>query len=334
MTFVAATCPACAGALQVPDDRDIVKCMYCGVDVVTRQAIQLISGNASNFFELATAAAAAGNYAEAYDYYTKVLEIEPQNAEAWLGKATAAGWLSTLSDFRFSEMMVGIEQAIKFSSEEQREHILLAGVKAMGEVGVACFSLASKHVQEFVALQGSWPEYISRCRQIITLYEVAHTYDPENRVILENIIYICKNNIEGIAYNDPYDNNASKSVFLADNYEQEIRGILTAYAERLQKQDPNYQPPNPQKQTPGCFVITATMGDERHPHVLFLRSFRDDVLVRTTIGSAFVRWYYQHGPVLARRIANSNLLRTIAFAAVVVPAVGFAKAVTWLIRRS
>lgn len=329
MNFVAASCPSCSGALQVPDDRDSVKCMYCGVDVVVRQAIKLISGNVSNFLGLATAAATAGNYSEAYSYFTKVLEIEPQNAEAWLGKGTAAGWLSTLNEFRFTEMQVAIEQAVKFSTSDQAEQIRLAGAQRMTEVGTACYSMAHKHVHEFVAVEGTWVDYLPRCRQIISLYELAHTYDPESRVILENIIHLCKDNIEGIKYLDPYDNNTSKSVFLSDSYEQEMRSILSRYVEKLQKLDPNYQPPNPQKQSPGCFVITATMGDEQHPHVIFLRSFRDSYLAHTVAGAAFIRWYYRHGPAIAQRIAGSRLARLAAYVLVVVPAVGVAKLLTW-----
>lgn len=44
MSFKAAKCPSCQGALQVPDDMDSVKCMYCGVNVMVRQAIQLATG--------------------------------------------------------------------------------------------------------------------------------------------------------------------------------------------------------------------------------------------------------------------------------------------------
>ena len=49
MAFKAATCPSCGGALQVPDDRTTVKCMYCGVDVVVREAIQLAAGPVKEF---------------------------------------------------------------------------------------------------------------------------------------------------------------------------------------------------------------------------------------------------------------------------------------------
>jgi len=41
MTFKAATCPSCGGALQVPDDRTTVKCVYCDVDVIVRDDTQL-----------------------------------------------------------------------------------------------------------------------------------------------------------------------------------------------------------------------------------------------------------------------------------------------------
>ena len=34
MEFVAAKCPECGGALQIPDDRDRVFCTYCGCQII------------------------------------------------------------------------------------------------------------------------------------------------------------------------------------------------------------------------------------------------------------------------------------------------------------
>ena len=57
MTFKAAVCPSCGGELQVPDNRDSVKCMYCGTDIIVREAIQAVSGvNIQNFLQLAATA--------------------------------------------------------------------------------------------------------------------------------------------------------------------------------------------------------------------------------------------------------------------------------------
>jgi DNA-directed RNA polymerase subunit RPC12/RpoP len=52
MTFKAAKCPNCGGALQVPNDRTTVKCMYCGVDIVVQEAIQLATGRVKGFTEV------------------------------------------------------------------------------------------------------------------------------------------------------------------------------------------------------------------------------------------------------------------------------------------
>jgi predicted RNA-binding Zn-ribbon protein involved in translation (DUF1610 family) len=49
MNFVAATCPSCGGSLQVPDDRDAVKCMYCGGEIIVRQAINLAAGRVQSY---------------------------------------------------------------------------------------------------------------------------------------------------------------------------------------------------------------------------------------------------------------------------------------------
>lgn len=333
MTFVAAICPQCAGALQVPDDRDIVKCMYCGIDVVVRQAIQLVSGNSKNFVELAKAASAAGNYSEAYGYFTKTLEIEPTNAEAWFGKGTAAGWQSTLADFRFGEMRVAYENAVKFSKDESIAEMKSACASTMDAVATACYSISFNHAREFIALPNTWTDYLPRCRQIISLYEVAHNYSPDNQGIIANIIHLCKDNIEGVKYNDPYDNNYSKTVFLSDQYESDIRNILTVYADKLKKLDPNYVQPNPQKQSPGCFVVTATMGNEGHPAVSLLRTFRDELLIKSGTGAASVALYYKYGPKVASRIENSLAARSVSYFFVVVPAVCVASIALWLSRK-
>ncbi len=41
MNFKPALCPSCGGKMQIPNDVNTVKCMYCGVDVIVREAIRL-----------------------------------------------------------------------------------------------------------------------------------------------------------------------------------------------------------------------------------------------------------------------------------------------------
>lgn len=50
MNFKPAICPSCSGNLQIPNNLKIVKCMYCGLDVIVQEAIQL-AGRVKNFTE-------------------------------------------------------------------------------------------------------------------------------------------------------------------------------------------------------------------------------------------------------------------------------------------
>ncbi|MCI0448441.1 MAG: hypothetical protein L0Y79_01495, partial [Chlorobi bacterium] len=122
MAFRAAKCPNCGGDLQVPDNKDVVKCMYCGHDIIVREAIKLVIGSdVGNLMKLANAALASGNNKEAYDYYTKVLETDSNNSDAWFGKASAAGWMSTLANDRIPEMITCLGHAIECESQENKE---------------------------------------------------------------------------------------------------------------------------------------------------------------------------------------------------------------------
>ena len=50
----------------------------------------------------------------------------------------------------------------------------------------------------------------------------------------------------------------------------------------------------------GCFVATATYGDEDATEVMFLRAFRDEVLKTSSVGRLLVALYYVFSPYLAR----------------------------------
>ncbi|OGT98056.1 MAG: hypothetical protein A2079_06070 [Geobacteraceae bacterium GWC2_48_7] len=61
----------------------------------------------------------------------------------------------------------------------------------------------------------------------------------------------------------------------------------------------------------GCFIATAAYGSYLDPHVMVLRHFRDNVLLQTELGTAFVGFYYKHSPPVADFIAQHDILRMI-----------------------
>lgn len=52
-----------------------------------------------------------------------------------------------------------------------------------------------------------------------------------------------------------------------------------------------------------CFIATAVYGSKHHPDVETLRLFRDQVLLRYTVGKYFVSVYYKVGPHLANLVS-------------------------------
>ena len=61
----------------------------------------------------------------------------------------------------------------------------------------------------------------------------------------------------------------------------------------------------------GCFIATAAYGTPTAGQIDVLREFRDDVLLKSTLGSQFVALYYQFSPPVADFIAGNELLRTL-----------------------
>ncbi len=52
---------------------------------------------------------------------------------------------------------------------------------------------------------------------------------------------------------------------------------------------------------PQCYIATMVYGSSDTEQVLLLRGFRDSVLLKTTIGRTFVRWYYANSPGFVKK---------------------------------
>ncbi len=60
-----------------------------------------------------------------------------------------------------------------------------------------------------------------------------------------------------------------------------------------------------------AFIATAAYGSYFEDHVKILRQLRDDILLHSGIGKAFVAAYYKTSPPIADFIAEHDALRTM-----------------------
>ena len=58
-----------------------------------------------------------------------------------------------------------------------------------------------------------------------------------------------------------------------------------------------------------CFVATAIYGSPEAAQVRYLRTYRDQVLLQTAVGTRFVDWYYHNGLEMANFIDRHPILR-------------------------
>lgn len=62
---------------------------------------------------------------------------------------------------------------------------------------------------------------------------------------------------------------------------------------------------------PYCFIATAAYGTALHPHLDTLRWFRDNALLTSAWGRAFVNAYYEYAPPVARWLEQHEQVRAI-----------------------
>lgn len=78
------------------------------------------------------------------------------------------------------------------------------------------------------------------------------------------------------------------------------------------------------KKSSGCFIATAVYGSSYVDEVMVLRDFRDNWLLKYSLGNAFVKFYYWISPPIANQIAKSNYLRIVTKVVLILPLLKFA----------
>ena len=241
--------------------------MYCGKQIIVERAVKASAdANVGNLMALANSAIEAQNGLEAYAYFTKVLEYDGTNVEAWLGKGKAAGMISTLQNLRFTEMNAAFQNAIKYGPDADPS-VRQTASKSINEFAMITFAMARDSLSQYIALEHTWSNYLQQCLLILEGLDFAQEIWPKDRQYFDNAVSICADNIRGRTFSDPYhlDSNGnpiSKAVFLSPEYKTLMEQRLNRYVEKLTDFDPGYQLPN-HRCRKTCGMLCSFGGYER-----------------------------------------------------------------------
>jgi hypothetical protein len=313
----------------------------------------------NNLLELGEVALTSENPAEAYRLFGRALEVDTENATAWLGKGRAAAWSSTLANIRYAEMEACFKEAFARASQEQRAAVIKSGGLTAAAIGDTIVTMAIRHFQEFGTILDiqqyglsilrkaavNRPEekaYHARIFETVTMLArvnmLCDSYDiyvPEVSAALVQILAGCFviAGLRNTAASPGHDHIVS--VF-DDGDRAVAREVLEVYLPLARRGNPSIKDPQvsddeihkmlaSRRRT--CFVATAATGSDTDPSVATLRTFRDAVLLPTVAGRTCIWLYELVGPMGAKHIRDRAWARQIVLHGLVRPSALLAVAV-------
>ncbi len=112
-------CPSCGSVMGKPDHTGLVQCGYCGTTITYHPPVEKVERkNVERFLELCKVAIDGSNYDEALQYSNKILEIDPENFNAWIYKAVSIFWQTTAANNRYDEAMGYLQIAENINKDD------------------------------------------------------------------------------------------------------------------------------------------------------------------------------------------------------------------------
>lgn len=267
----ALVCDICGGKL-VMGSGGIATCDSCGMEYSTervKEKVQEIKGVVrvdnshmiDNWMNMGKTAAEAGNQKEAYDYFTKVLEVEPNNWRAIYEKGKAAAWQSTLANLRLSELYQAVKSALAIietldMSNEEIIDIKNEFVVAIYNVNNAIHNLKKENFERYddryfdLHWNEWWDVYQTSTKHTINQIEDAMTLieDYDDETSSSNILFMKKRICEllreicdcSTTYWLDYSQNVLKCFGIDENQKKPFVERHTSLVTEIREVEPEY----------------------------------------------------------------------------------------------
>lgn len=195
------TCEMCGSTDMMKQDGVFV-CQTCGTKYSVEEAKKMMvegtvnvagtvkvdnSEQIGKYMAMAQSAYESNNLLEAEQYCNKIIEIDPDDPDAWLLKGKAAGWQTTKQNNRIAEAAKCFSNAVMLSSTE----------KVTMDLNVAGTTIKASTIPKEYNAQQAYNELVRLALAIINLHSsfVIQYTDDEDCLDLDNIMVECLNAI-------------------------------------------------------------------------------------------------------------------------------------------
>lgn len=177
-------CPSCGAAVNLTAGQTDTKCHYCD-SVVTQQqaeaqASEVKHSKFAGSLMIAETAQEGGSYAEAINYFNKVIEQEPTFADAWLNKGICMVRTSKIGDLKIPEAISSWKAAIKFAKnpEAMKKRVATEITDAVS----GFYPVLDQHYIQFRNLDNALDEHGSRFLLLESALSLALELSPSVRI--------------------------------------------------------------------------------------------------------------------------------------------------------
>lgn len=330
-------CELCGSNKLTKIDGEYI-CDYCHTHYTAEEAKKLIingpveiTGNIQidnslmidNYKKLAERAFNDKLYSESYDYYQKILELDPDDWEAIYKKGLCSAKDSTLFNPKLEELINSSKNSIKIIKDNNLQinlsELMYNMAYDINSITLSFYNLSKDYYLENWQSFNSSTDYWVRLLLCISAEEYCSDLlsscnnTEKNRrlylTILKNtVIYYCE-----LCKKRKYINNGNTGLVW---YKYELKSpIIEKYTKtikRIKIFDSNYvAPPIDKKDKKGCYVATCVYGSYDCPEVWTLRRFRDYYLDNKFFGKLFIKLYYFISPKVVKVLGKSKYFKLI-----------------------
>lgn len=322
----ALTCEMC-GSTEIVRKDGLYVCQACGTKYSVEDAKKMMmegtvkidgpvkideSESLSNLRTLAQRASEAKDWDRAYQYYEKILLMEPNDFDAYHSTQFYRAFLvnqqnlfAELSSrlFVFKNAIPTLNKLLKANFEGQ--NVVQKAVSVWDPVFKNCEALWNDNVGR-----------MSSCISFTTDQAKQQRNEQNMKIIMANCVAVVDfmftlvkdiHSQYGTSIQSWYVTYAKSAANFASRTKDCPKETLDAINNFVKNIEPNYTP----QQKAGCYVATAIYGSYDCPEVWTLRRFRDYTLDESWYGRAFIRTYYAISPTLVEWFGKSSFFRKI-----------------------